>query len=84
MQREGQNTKGKKANLERKKSNWESDGKGKGFKTVVGDYSFMMWQSTWPRRTRLGIIFKIGLLYGIFFKKNAAFWVKALEYQQLK
>ena len=40
MQREGQNTKGKKANLERKKSNWESDGKGKGFKTVVTNYDF--------------------------------------------
>ena len=35
MQREGQNPKGKKANQEMKKPNWESDGKGKEFKNVV-------------------------------------------------
>ena len=40
MQREGQNPKGKKANREMKKPNWESDGKGKGFKTVVTNYGF--------------------------------------------
>ena len=41
----------------------------KKFKIVIGDYSFMMWQSTWHIHARLGIIFKFGLLYGIFFKK---------------
>ena len=41
----------------------------KKFKTVIGDYGFLTWTPTWHRRTRLGIIFKIGLLYRFFFLK---------------
>ena len=65
------NLTGKGRNLIGKGRNLTGKGteKDKGFKTVIGDYGFMMWQSMWHRRTRLGIIFKIGLLYGIFFIK---------------
>ena len=56
----------------------------KKFKTVIGDYGFLTGSPTWHRCTRLDIIFKMGLLYGFFFKccilgQNSCFAISSVS-----